>query len=207
MLASKRMSPDSATEVSSLPVGKTPGRLGVWLRRELTERGYDLQRGGQSQFARKADIHVSIISRVLNEDRGLEIDPLRRVGRALGYTLGEMLVHASAASAAELRLRDTVPAAAGHTGSLRSPGEALEELTAFADSTGKNLGEVLVGLGVGADELVVPDAMPPDPIIVEIEASTDISKDTKAALIQLHLENRARRFEEARLKRTQKPSS
>ena len=84
MLSRLSISPEEINAVSSLPVGKTPGQLGVWLREELTGRGYDLQRGGQSQFARESDVHVSVISRVLNEGRVPEMDALRRIGRALG---------------------------------------------------------------------------------------------------------------------------
>jgi transcriptional regulator with XRE-family HTH domain len=91
--------------VSSVPVGKTPGQLGVWLRQELTRRGYDLARGGQSQFARAADMHPSMVNRILSEDRGAEIDVLRRIGRALGYSLGEMLLHAGLAERDELPVR------------------------------------------------------------------------------------------------------
>lgn len=88
-----------------MPVGKTPGQLGVWLRQELTRRGYDLAKGGQSKFAREADIHPSMVNRIINEGRGAEIDVLRRMGRALGYTLGEMLINAGLADHDELPAR------------------------------------------------------------------------------------------------------
>ncbi|WP_188187970.1 helix-turn-helix domain-containing protein [Nonomuraea sp. SYSU D8015] len=83
-------------------MGKTPGRLGVWLNAELTKRGYNLERGGQSKFAREADVHASMINRILSEDRGAEVDVLRRIGKALGYNLGEMLLHAGMAERDEL---------------------------------------------------------------------------------------------------------
>lgn len=91
--------------ISSVPVGKTPGQLGVWLAQELTRRGYDLAKGGQSRFAREADLHPSIVNRILSEDRGAEVDVLRRMGNALGYTLGEMLLHAGLAGRDELPVR------------------------------------------------------------------------------------------------------
>lgn len=99
--------------VSSVLVGKTAGQLGVWLRDELTQRGYDLARGGQSRFARETGIHVSVLNRVLNGDRGVEIDALRRMGGALGYSLGEMLIHAGLAERGELPVRppEDMPAA------------------------------------------------------------------------------------------------
>jgi transcriptional regulator with XRE-family HTH domain len=88
--------------VSSVPVGKTAGQLGVWLRQELTRRGYDLAKGGQSRFAREADIHPSMVNRILTEDRGAELDVLRKMGKALGFTLGEMLIHAGQATREDL---------------------------------------------------------------------------------------------------------
>lgn len=88
-----------------MPVGKTPGRLGEWLDAELTKRGYDLTRGGQSRFAREADIHPSMVNRILSEDRGAEVYVLRRIGNALGYNLGEMLLHAGMAERHELPAR------------------------------------------------------------------------------------------------------
>lgn len=94
-------------------VGKTAGPLGQWLADELTRRGYDLASGGQSRLAREADIHPSVINRVLREDRGLEIGPLRRLGKALGYSLGEMLVHAGVATPDELPVREHLDAEPG----------------------------------------------------------------------------------------------
>jgi transcriptional regulator with XRE-family HTH domain len=97
-------------------VGKTPGPLGVWLREELTKRGYNLEFRGQSQFARESGVAASIINRILNEDRGAELDVLRRIGQALGYNVGEMLMFAG------LVTRDELPP--------RSP----EELQAISDN-------------------------------------------------------------------------
>lgn len=88
-----------------MPVGKTPGRLGVWLHEELTKRGYDLKFRGQSQFAREAGIAASIVNRILNEDRGAENDILRKIGRALGYSFGEMLLFSGQAERDELFIR------------------------------------------------------------------------------------------------------
>ena len=88
-----------------MPVGKTPGRLGSWLHDELTKRGYDLKFRGQSQFAREAGIAASIVNRILNEDRGAENEILRKIGRALGYSLGEMLIFSGQAERDELFVR------------------------------------------------------------------------------------------------------
>ncbi|MFI7468215.1 hypothetical protein [Nonomuraea sp. NPDC049646] len=97
--------PSVINGVSSVPVGKTPGRLGRWLHDELTKRGYDLKFRGQSQFAREAGIAASIVNRILNEDRGAENEILRKIGRALGYTLGEMLIFSGQAEREELSVR------------------------------------------------------------------------------------------------------
>ncbi len=109
-------------------VGKTAGPLGVWLAGELTRRGYDLARGGQSRLAREADIHPSVINRVLREDRGLEIGLLRRLGKALGYSLGEMLVHAGLAEPDELPVREHLDAEPG-----APPGPASSEPPRYDD--------------------------------------------------------------------------
>lgn len=75
----------------------------------------------------------------------------------------------------------------------------LDSLRERAAAEDRSLGEVLIVEGLAEpDELYIPDALPPDPIIEEINAS-DISDGTKAKLIKLHLDNRARRFEETRL--------
>lgn len=108
-------------------VSKTPGQLGLWLRQELTGRGYDLQRGGQSQFARETGVHVSVVSRVLNEDRGVEIDALRRMGHQLGFSLGEMLTFAGLATADELP--------------VRPPGQRQAERTVKAEPTYADVAE------------------------------------------------------------------
>ncbi|MFB4275820.1 hypothetical protein ACBJ59_11045 [Nonomuraea sp. MTCD27] len=85
-------------------MGKTAGQPGDWLRQELTRRGYDLRYGGQSQFAREADMHVSIVNRAL-QGKGVTLDVLRRMGKALGYNVGEMLVISGQVERDELPIR------------------------------------------------------------------------------------------------------
>jgi hypothetical protein len=97
-----------------------------------------------------------------------------------------------------------VPAGVGPDAARLDAGVAarqlLDSLRQQAAEEDRSLAELLVDRGLAsADEMVIPDAMPPDPIIEEINAS-DISDATKARLIKLHLENRAKRFEEHRLK-------
>lgn len=95
----------------------------------------------------------------------------------------------------------------GGQGSVKADnGIDLVSLRERAQAEGRTIGELLVEGGlVVPEELVVPDALPPDPIIEEINAS-DISEETKRKIIRIHLENRARRFEEARLE-SKKPDS
>ncbi|MFC4122092.1 hypothetical protein [Nonomuraea zeae] len=52
---------------------------------------------------------MSVLNRVLNEGRGVEIDGLRRMGKALGYSLGEMLIFAGQAEPDELPARPLEP--------------------------------------------------------------------------------------------------
>lgn len=197
------ISPGVISRVSSLLVGKTPGQFHEWLREQLARRGY-LERGGQSRFAREADLSLSIISRALNEGRVPELEALRAMGRVLGYTLGDMMVVAGVATADELPVRASVSGTASKANDTAILADALGGLRASAALEGKTIGELLVEQGLaGEEELVIPPALPPDPIIAEIEAS-DISDDTKANLIRLHLDNRARHFEEARLERDRK---
>lgn len=92
--------------------------------------------------------------------------------------------------------------AAGASDVLR---QAVQDLRARAEAENRPLAELLVEEGlVAPDELVVPDSLRPDPIIEEINASSDLSEETKAVLIRTHLENRARRFEDARLERLER---
>ncbi|MGC5012604.1 helix-turn-helix domain-containing protein [Streptosporangium sp. DT93] len=78
---------------------------------------------------------------------------------------------------------------------------AVADLRDRAQAEGRPFTELLVEEGiVSPDELVVPDSLRPDPMIEEINASSDLSDGTKIALIRAHLENRARRFEEVRTK-------
>jgi len=83
--------------------------------------------------------------------------------------------------------------------------QAVQDLRARAEAENRPLAELLVDEGlVEPDELVVPDSLRPDPIIEEINASSDLSEETKTVLIRTHLENRARRFEDARLERLER---
>lgn len=84
----------------------------TWLRREMQRRGYETEgtrAGGRSRLAEEADVSPSAISRVLNEGRTPDDETLRRIGRVLGYSLGEMLVFAGRAATEELFVRKSEP--------------------------------------------------------------------------------------------------
>jgi transcriptional regulator with XRE-family HTH domain len=104
LLSGKYMSIAAITGVSSLPVSKTPAQFGAWLRSQLDAAGFT-ERGGLSDFGRKSGVSVSNLSRIINDDRIPEIEVLRRIGRALGYSLGEMMVVAGVATEDELPVR------------------------------------------------------------------------------------------------------
>lgn len=79
--------------------------FGVWLRREMQRRGYDLEgprAGGRTRLAKETGLSLSIISRILNDNRVPEVKALRSLGDALGYSLTEMLVHAGMADREDL---------------------------------------------------------------------------------------------------------
>ncbi|WP_436759418.1 helix-turn-helix domain-containing protein [Streptosporangium sp. V21-05] len=93
------------------------------------------------------------------------------------------------------------PLEASPTGTSDVLRQAVQDLRARAEAEGRPLAELLVEEGiVTPDELVVPDGLKPDPIIEEINAS-DLSPETKARMIRIHLDNRAQHFERARLER------
>lgn len=79
--------------------------------------------------------------------------------------------------------------------------QAAHTLRTYAKATGRNLVDVLIDEGlVEPQELIIPDALDPDPFIMRIN-ELDATLDEKEKMIRAHLTNRARRFEEARLKR------
>lgn len=134
-------------------------------------------------------------------------DTLAHMANALDVTPEELsaIGRQDAADALrDLRAREGAVAASGQlavANGLTSARQVLNSLRERGAAEARSLGEVLVQEGLAdPEELIIPDALPPDPIVEEINTS-DISDKTKAKLIRLHLENRARRFEEERLKR------
>lgn len=86
-----------------------------WLRGRMRQRGYDLdgaRAGGMTRLAADADVSLSVISRALNEGRTPDLESLRGLGRALGVSLGDMLVAAGKADREELPV-SAAPVGAG----------------------------------------------------------------------------------------------
>lgn len=100
-----------------------PPPFGEWLRREMQRRGYDTEgprAGGRTRLAAETGISLSVISRILIDNRVPEIKALRAIGQRFGYSLGEMLVHAGLAEPDEfgvhVRVSPTENASSPHTG-------------------------------------------------------------------------------------------
>lgn len=133
-------------------------------------------------------------------------DTLAHMAKAVNISPEELTAIGRADAADALRdlqqrAAVAVPAAPAVNGERSAARHLLDSLRARAVEGDRSLGEMLVDEGLAdPEELIIPDAMPPDPTIEEINAS-NISEETKAKLIRLHLENRARRFEASRLKR------
>jgi transcriptional regulator with XRE-family HTH domain len=92
-------------------MAETP--LASWLRTEMPRRGYPIEgtrAGGIARLADEADISRASMSRIVNGLAEPSIDNLRKIGKVLGYSFGEMLVHAGIAEPADLHLRDAPPA-------------------------------------------------------------------------------------------------
>ena len=184
LLASKHMSWRTAVRVVSVPVGKTPVQFGDWLRRELTSRDYDPQRGGQSKFAREAGIDVSIINRVLRTERVPEVDALRRIGAALGYSLGEMLVFANLATSEELPVRGAQQQGAALAGAQGSTVYVLDDLRAKAKAQDASLGEILIQQGLARTEDLRIPAL--DPVEADLLSDDSLDPVERERWLRLH---------------------
>jgi transcriptional regulator with XRE-family HTH domain len=88
-----------------------------------------------------------------------------------------------------------------HTQPASQPAQrTLDALREKARTDKQSLGELLIREGLAdPEELVIPDVLPPDKMMEEI-MSLDIPDEKKANLLRLHLENRAYRAEEERLR-------
>lgn len=83
-----------------------------WLRKEMRRRGWEpdgTRSGGRTALAAQSGVHISVISRALNEGRTPDLDSLRLLGQAFGYNLGEMLVFAGRAERDELPVSPNEP--------------------------------------------------------------------------------------------------
>lgn len=74
----------------------------------MDAHGYT-DRGALTRLAREAGVNKSTVSRAINEGVIPDINALRGLGRVLGHTLGEMLVHAGIATPDELPVRAAPP--------------------------------------------------------------------------------------------------
>jgi transcriptional regulator with XRE-family HTH domain len=169
-----------------------------WVMRELADRDWT-----QTRLQEASGVSRSTIDSWQFQPRPPRASTVRAVAAALDLNQADAL---RLAGYPESRIPQEMPAPTSRREVSPAPMSALADMVSGlrdeAEREGSSLGELLVKYGLAQpEELVVPDALPPDPIVAEIQASTDISDETKAALIRLHLENRARRFEEERLKR------
>ncbi|WP_327088568.1 helix-turn-helix domain-containing protein [Nonomuraea sp. NBC_01738] len=173
--------------------------------RELANREWT-----QTQLEKASGVSRSTVDSWQFQPRPPRVATIRSVASAIDLDLSEAL---RLAGYPESRIPQEVTVAAptpAHSPAKTALADTVRELRDEAEREGRSLGELLVRYGLAQpEELAVPDALPPDPIIVEIQESSDISEETKKTLIRLHLENRARRFEEERLKAEQrkKPGS
>ena len=88
-------------------MAETP--LASWLRKEMPRRGFPIEgprAGGIARLADEAEISRASMSRIAAGLAGASIDNLRKIGQVLGYTLGEMLIHAGIAEPEDLTIRD-----------------------------------------------------------------------------------------------------
>jgi len=82
-----------------------------WLQDEMPRRGYPLggrRSGGISRLAEDAGIPQASMSRIVNGGAEPSLDALRKIGRALGVPLNEMLIHAGQAEESDFALRTIV---------------------------------------------------------------------------------------------------
>ena len=86
--------------------------LALWLRTEMPRHGYPIEgprAGGITRLADNAGISRSSMSRIVAGRAEASIDALRKIGEVLGYTLGDMLIHAHAVTPPDLRITSTTP--------------------------------------------------------------------------------------------------
>lgn len=91
---------------------KTPdaATLARWLDEEMARRNYPRgepgeRPGGSTRLSKETGIPLSTLSRILNGETKASDASLRKIGQALGFTFGEMLVHAGRAAPEEMVVR------------------------------------------------------------------------------------------------------
>ena len=164
----------------------------------------------RQKFAADTGLNERLISDLENSRRtSYRSTSLRAVERAYRWQpgsidralAGDAPIGLQAGAAVESDARTPALVAPEPSGASRSAHQLLDELRVKAKAENRSLAEVLVHEGLAEpEELTIPDHLPPDPIIEEINAS-NLSQELKERLIHIHLENRKRIFEEARLAR------
>lgn len=79
--------------------------LARWLSEEMPRKGYPLEgprAGGITRLADDAGISRAAMSRIVNGQGEPSPDSLRRIGKVLGYNLGQMMIFAGLASEEEI---------------------------------------------------------------------------------------------------------
>lgn len=171
--------------LSQAAVGELAGRDRTMANRWLSGRhqpAYD----AASRFANAITSHHPEIA-----------DLAEQFMAAAGY--GERLATLNATT--DLPGHSVTPSSPGSAGATTLARETLDSLRLRAKSENRSLGEVLIAEGLAEpEELIIPDSLWPDPFIVKIN-ELDAPQEMKEEMIRAHLQNRARRFEEERLKR------
>lgn len=180
------------------------------LARLMDQRRVDL-RLQWGEVAQAAKVSTAHLRKFRKGEVAISVLAAARLEQALGWTRGSMQ---RVLDAGELPIPPedvTVRPAIVNAYAQVAEGRAvaydvgvkidLAALREKAQAEGKTVGEVMVEEGFALpDELRVPDALPVDPIIKEIEES-NLSDELKAQAIRWHLDNRARIFEAERLRR------
>lgn len=161
--------------------------------RELADRDWT-----QTQLAEVSGVSRSTVDSWKTQPRPPRTSSIKAVADALRIDRTEAYRLAGIPEARIPRDEGSAPPAPSPSPALRDMVSVLREQAA---RDGRTLGELLVEYGlVLPGELVVPDSLPPDPIITQIERE-DIPQDAKDRLIRIYLEHRAELFEQERLRR------
>lgn len=105
---SVRLVASAQATLGNMPADPTP--LALWLRAEMPKRGYPLEgprAGGITRLADAAGISRGSMSRIVSGQNDASIDALRKIGQVLGYSLGDMMIHAGLATPEDVATQGT----------------------------------------------------------------------------------------------------